>query len=416
MKILWFSSVTQSLYGENTTAHNGGGWIASLERIVRNSSNVQLAVAFIDCLSEGKFKVSADNVTYYPMTIIRSRKKRLIDKFSLESIDNDTLNLCKKVVEDYNPDVIHVFGSEWCFGLISKYTDIPVVIHMQGSWPSYRNAQYPPGYSRKEEIIDRWYNPKAILQFIFNERKSFQRARREEEILSITNYFMGRTRWDRALTKFYSPKSEYFYCSEALRSDIVTSNIKWNLQKKTKYVLVTVGGGHALKGLDVILKTAKLLKMRGDIDFEWRLLGPTPANMRKFEKKENILCRDVCVEPLGRKSAKEVLQNLIDASLYVHTAYVDNSPNAICEAQYLGLPAISTNVGGIPSLFRDDYPQDCLVPTNDPYYTASKIVEVLKNEELSLSMSKSNLEIATSRHSEECILNDLLYCYKEIAK
>lgn len=415
MKILWFS-VTQSLYGQNTTTHNGGGWISSLERIVRNISDVQLAVAFIDRSSEGKFKVVTDNVVYYPMTIVRSKKERLIDKFNIDSIDKDILNSCRKVVEDYNPDVIHVFGSEWCFGLISEYTNIPVVIHLQGSWPPYRNAQYPPGYSRKEEIIDRWYNPKAFLQFILDERRSFQRARREEKILSITNYFMGRTRWDKALTKFYSPKSEYFYCSEALRSDIVDSNIKWNLQKRSKYVLVTVGGGHVLKGLDVILKTAQLLKTRGDIDFEWRLLGPTPANIRKFEKKASILCRDVCVKPLGRKSAKEVQQNLIDASLYVHAAYIDNSPNSICEAQYLGLPVISTYVGGIPSLFRDDYPPDYLVPTNDPYYMASKIVEVLKNEALSLSMSKSNLEIATYRHSEECILNDLLRCYKEIAK
>ena len=135
-----------------------------------------------------------------------------------------------------------------------------------------------------------------------------------------------------------------------------------------------------------------------------------------MKKKTSILCRDVCVKPLGRKSAKEVQQNLIDASLYVHTAYIDNSPNSICEAQYLGLPVISTYVGGIPSLFKDDYPQDCLVPTNDPYYLASKIVEILKNEELSLSMSKSNLEIATYRHSEERILNDLLRCYKKISK
>lgn len=415
MKVLWFS-VTQSLYGQNTTSHNGGGWISSLEHIVRNISDVQLAVAFIDHSSEGKFKVITGNVIYYPMTIVRSRKEWLIDKFNIDSIDKDILNSCKKVVEDYNPDVIHVFGSEWCFGLISEYTNIPVVIHLQGSWPPYRNAQYPPGYSRKEEIINRWYNPKAILQFILDERRSFQRARREEKILSITSYFMGRTRWDKALTKFYSPKSEYFYCSEALRSDIMASNIKWNLQKRSEYILVTVGGGHVLKGLDVILKTAQLLKMRGDIDFEWRLLGPTPANMRKFEKKASILCRDVCVKPLGRKSAKEVQQNLIDASLYVHTAYIDNSPNSICEAQYLGLPVISTYVGGIPSLFKDDYPQDCLVPTNDPYYLASKIVEVLENKELSLFMSKSNLEIATYRHSEERILNDLLRCYKKISK
>ena len=94
MKVLWFS-VTQSLYGQNTTSHNGGGWISSLEHIVRNISDVQLAVAFIDHSSEGKFKVITGNVIYYPMTIVRSRKERLIDKFNIDSIDKDILNSCK---------------------------------------------------------------------------------------------------------------------------------------------------------------------------------------------------------------------------------------------------------------------------------------------------------------------------------
>lgn len=54
---------------------------------------------------------------------------------------------CLKVIEDFKPDIIHVFGSEWGFGLVEKYVDIPVVIHMQGSLPPYVNASYPPGYN-----------------------------------------------------------------------------------------------------------------------------------------------------------------------------------------------------------------------------------------------------------------------------
>ena len=34
MRILWFS-VTPSLFNPHTNKHNGGGWIASLEQIIK---------------------------------------------------------------------------------------------------------------------------------------------------------------------------------------------------------------------------------------------------------------------------------------------------------------------------------------------------------------------------------------------
>ena len=45
MKVLWFS-VTPSLFSGETNKHNGGGWIASLERIVSSRSDINLGIAF----------------------------------------------------------------------------------------------------------------------------------------------------------------------------------------------------------------------------------------------------------------------------------------------------------------------------------------------------------------------------------
>ena len=114
MKVLWFS-VTPSLYGQTTSAHNGGGWIASLERIVRKCEQIRLAVAFMDPQNANLFKVEQDNVTYYPITIKRSLIGKIKDRYTYKEIDKLTLLSCNKVIKDFQPDVIHVFGSEGCF-------------------------------------------------------------------------------------------------------------------------------------------------------------------------------------------------------------------------------------------------------------------------------------------------------------
>lgn len=100
--------------------------------------------------------------------------------------------------------------------------------------------------------------------------------------------------------------------------------------------------------------------------------------------------------------------------IYIHTAYIDNSPNAVCEAQYIGLPIIATNVGGVASLFADDYPGNTLVPTNDPYYLASLIIDLYFNEEKLKKLSASNYKIARERHNDEQIYASLISAYKQI--
>ena len=104
---------------------------------------------------------------------------------------------------------------------------------------------------------------------------------------------------------------------------------------------------------------------------------------------------------------------LSNATIYVHTAYIENSPNAICEAQYIGLPIVSTNVGGIASLVKDGV-EGVLVPANDPWQMANEIVE-LANDDFRMKLySENNRKHAHLRHDEQNILKQLLECYQNV--
>ena len=164
------------------------------------------------------------------------------------------------------------------------------------------------------------------------------------------------------------------------------------------------------------MRTAFLLRKWKHIDFEWRLAGPSPDEMKLYERITNIRYTDVNVVPMGRKEAEEVGQLLLDSDIYVHTAYIDNSPNAICEAQYLGLPIISTNVGGIRSLFSDDYPKELLIAANDPYYLAGKLGDILFDEKLLNELSKRNMNVARERHCEAEVISNLLSVYSNVIR
>lgn len=408
MKVLWFS-VTPSLYSSARNEHNGGGWIESLERIVTKRYDMKLGISFIDNnASKGIERIKGDNVTYYPINTKRRGFRHLVaDMWSPKRLDEIIISKCLEVIKDFEPDIIQVFGSEWCFGLLKKYVKIPIVIHMQGSWPPYRNAQYPPGYGKLEKYLSLLLKPKKLLSSFLLEHKLKEMALREEQILSINDYYFCRTRWDKAITELYNPNRKYAFCSEALRPSFVRENRIWQEPTEDCFMIVSVGGGHVLKGYDMLLKTALLLKMELQFDFEWILCGPSCNDMRLFEKMTGIRCRDVGVKPMGRCSANDVKETLLSSNLLVHTSYIDNSPNSICEAQCLGLPIISTDVGGIQSLFDKEYPRDMLVPPNDPYYLAAKIHEIAHDKEKLNSMAYQNLVIARDRHNDENIYKSL---------
>lgn len=156
----------------------------------------------------------------------------------------------------------------------------------------------------------------------------------------------------------------------------------------------------------MMLKTAKILKEMG-CDFEWIVAGNMPAYLKKcVERKEKTTFAQNNVKLVGFVGAESLIEKLIESTCYVHTAYVENSPNSICEAQVLGVPVVSTNVGGISTLL-DNYENSVMVPANDPWQMAYAIVQVYEN---STKMNVSNDSVLL-RHNPENIKKQLLRAY-----
>ena len=128
MKVLWFS-ITPARYG--TYASNGGGWIESLQRVVAKTDEIELGIAFMNPSEPPSLKVIQDGVTYYPMYIKRGWLEKWNDKYTAAKMNNLIIQKCQECIHDFQPDLIHVFGSEWCFGLLKEVTSIPLVIHNQ---------------------------------------------------------------------------------------------------------------------------------------------------------------------------------------------------------------------------------------------------------------------------------------------
>ena len=412
MKVLWFEVTVPNLY------HNDGrvlgGWQDSLERIVRTIPNIELSIAFEDNSNQGKKII--DGVKYIPINLKYSEiEKRTIQK-EWEIKAEKLLPVINKIVEDEKPDLIHVFGTEWAFGLIAELTNIPVVIHIQGSIPFFNNMMYPPCYSIYDEIRDLGW--KALWQWrgVLNSyKRELSREKVERRVWNAVNYYMGRTEWDKGFSAIMHPQRRYYHVDEALRPIFVLGTNKWNGINGGKLRLFSTGCISFRKGPDLMLKTANILKTLM-IDFEWTIAGEISSNIRRIVERKEGLTFDYCnIRFLGYVSEEIVMEYLCDSTIFVHTAYAENSPNSICEAQCVGIPVVCTNTGGVSSLVRNNV-DGIVVPMNDPWTMAYQIISLYNDENKLQTISQNSRKKALERHADDNIKKQLLYCYKDILK
>ena len=389
MRILWFS-VTPSLFNAYSNSHNGGGWIASLERIVRQVSEIKLGIAFN--FADENFVHEQNGVKYYP-------------------ISHGSLETYKKIIDDFKPDLIQIFGSENEFGVICGNTKVPVVIHMQGCLPPYHNALFPVGMSPMDFVTQKGLSWRYRYMGLRSESAFRKHAERELKTIGNCRYFMGRTDWDRRLIDLFNPSATYFHCEEALRQSFLDGKEVWTGNEEGPKRIISVISRPWYKGCDLILKTANLLSRFTDIDFEWQVYGI--PEMRFYEHKYGIKAEHVHIKVMGTASADELVKALCHSSCYVHSSYIDNSPNSICEAQILGVPILATHVGGISSLVKDGE-SGVLFPANDPYTLASLIKQVSHDRNLAETLSKGARKQALLRHDPERIKQTLIQIYKQI--
>lgn len=409
MNVLWFATTPSNYKGLNGNGYNGGGWISSLESEIDKHEDIGLSIAFFS--KNQPFKVRQNRVTYYPMSHPIKSKREKINYFLHYSVEDEAepyINLFRKIIEDCKPDIIEIFGSETVLGFAQSATTVPCVLHIQGILTPYWNAFCPPFISKKTYLFAT-YSPIRILK-VYKKFKTWTNSCvRELSLLKNISYFIGRTDWDKRMISILNPQSCYFYGSEILRQSFYQ---KLEYKKPEEMTIVSTMSGVMYKGMDLILKTAYVLKYMMNQRFTWIVYGDA-SNLKFFERSTSICHSDVNVEMKGVGTEKDICQTLINATAFAQTSYIDNSPNAVCEAQIMGCPVVATHVGGLSSLIENGM-DGFLVPANDPYQMAWLLYNLHTDEDLSSKISKNAKETASMRHNKKDIVDSLILTYQKI--
>ena len=402
------ASTSPGILRPGNNSYNGASWISSLQGLLEEDPGVELALVF-PTKDNIPFSGKHGRTVYFPLyRPERSALAKLAYYYGgyRKYLSEDHITpLLLPAIEAFKPDIIQIFGTESDMAFIMSQTDVPCVIHLQGLLEAYHRAFFPLDINEKmfrREFMS--FREKVLRNgILFNYREMGIRAKREYEYMRLCRFFMGRTDWDRSMVNTVNPYATYFHVDEVLRPPFYGAG-KWR-PKSGHLSIVSTISDTLYKGFDLILRTAAILKDMVD-DFTWTVVGVSPSDptVKFFEKHYGISHTEVNVECAGVLLADKIISLLQDASVYVHPSYIDNSPNSLCEAQYLGVPAVATNVGGVSTLMASQ-PWN-LVPAGDAHALAASIMRITPED--------NQMADAIKRHDKAKIKNELLSAYKSI--
>lgn len=413
MKVLWFAN-TPANGAEVLKGYGvGGGWLSSLDCVLK--SKVELTVAFYYSRFAEPFNYKG--VRYFP--ICKKRWKLYIIRKNLfgDFIDNEDLPLYLDIIKKVQPDVIHIHGSENSFGSLMGVTDIPIVLSIQGIC-NVNTHKFFSGIEKQYATISgkSIWSPYSWIfnkSFYYHYRKTFTKFPKiEQRNLSKCKYIIGRTDWDKRVTRIIAPDSLYYHNEELLR-DLFYKQ-KWENPKNRNCVVHSTTGNSFFKGFETICQSLNELNKIGS-EIEWRVAGISEDSLinkvvkRKLKKdypeKGLIL--------LGGLNESELVAKMLEADIYVMPSHIENSSNSLCEAMILGMPCITTLAGGSSSLLRDKE-EGLVIQDGDPWSMAGSILELYSNPEVSIKYGQNARKRALDRHCPEKIVNDLLFIYQQI--
>lgn len=411
-RVLWLTNtpalLTEELMGRPVASES---WLAALQDlVVEHAPGIELHVAFFH-EGRGIRRVEHGGVTYWLLP--RGGKwRRLWRRYFLIIHGKDDLENIRKVIGEVDPALVHVFGTESAFGLVATRCGRPAIVQIQGVvnslLPVYFGGESVWCAVNKAGFFDLLMGG-VYFRYLLEKKK----AERELEILQNTEYVLGNTDLDREFSGEVNPSRRFFFLPDPMRRPFLDPE---PMEKKgnARPVIHTIMHEEYYKGLDLLFRVAALLNEKG-VDFEWRIAG-----LNGNEKMVRIFSKLTLGYPkgkvrfMGRLGGDALAKSLSEADIYVHTSYIENPSNAVCEAQCLGVPVIAAQVGGTPSIIEEGV-TGLMYERGNTNELTELIIKLLQDKELASGLALRGRETALIRHDSDAILKELLRIYGEVS-
>lgn len=410
MRILWFSNSSAAAYSD--ALKGTGGWMVALDRAIQNK--VELHVAYKHPYKQEPFQNG--KTWYHPIYTGNIIWENIKHRFFPEK-QKDFSSDYQRIIEEIKPDVVHIHGSENDFHCIANKTNCPIVLSIQGNLTVFSNKFFSGFHGKYLNTSPEKITLKTIVFGRSSFRKGFCNFRRKSKIelnglLHISN-IIGRTDWDRRISRVQAPQSRYYVCNEMLRESFY--NYEWEMLPPKQHIIIhTTNDDCYYKGFETICHTLTLLNRMG-LKVEWRVAGVSENSaVNKITKK--YLGNDYPQKGLvlmGALDEKGLIDSLLSSHIYVMPSHIENSPNNLCEAMLLGMPCIATHAGGTDSIMINKK-EGLLIQDGDPWSMAGSIIELINDWQQAIEYGHNARKHALERHDRDTIVNDLITIYQTI--
>ncbi len=391
------------------------GWISGMLKLVKESGSVKLACCF-PILDESRMKKgNLVEVSYYSFHALMDRNGMNNESYVTEF---------ESIYRDFSPDIIHIWGSEYYHANIamraacSMGLENRVILHIQG----IISAIVPYfNFGVDSKWLDYTCNEKNSMK---DEAKKFQdRGISELEVFKSAKTLLGRTTWDNAYLSKVAPNSSYIKSGEVLRKEFYSSEPKWDVDECEKHSLLVSQAGYALKGVHLILPAIKALREEYS-DLKLYIGGGGAIASGDVEKQTpydrymlfliNEYELNDCIVFTGMLDSANMKKQFLQTHIFVSASTIENSSNAIGEAQMLGVPVVATYTGGTPDLVEHGK-TGLLYQMDADYMFANCIRRIFEDDDFAMQLSNEEQKIAADRYNPEKVSKELIEIYREIA-
>ncbi len=403
MKVLWISNV---LFPDvcrelNITAPVVGGWMHSgAKSLLKMNPNLQLAV-----------------VAKYSGKELKIIEKYEILYYLIPQNENKWENDYIKITNDFNPEIVHIHGTEFSHSLayVNTCGAKKVVVSIQGLVSVY--AKYYLGGIKRLKASFRDF---IRRDSIYKQKKQMSyRGKLEIKLLSKVKHLIGRTSWDKSHSWTINANATYHFCNETLRESFYYN--KWSYSKCEPYSIFLSQAHYPIKGLQQIIKALPIILenypetkvyVAGNnfIDIPYYRQNGFARYINKEIKKLHLKNHLIF---LGMINEEQMVERFCKANVFVCPSSIENSPNSVGEAQLIGTPCVASYVGGTMDMIKDGH-SGFLYRFEETTLLAQRICQLFADQKLCEQMSSNERKIAQERHDGVRNAMQLLNIYKTV--
>ena len=408
LKILW---VTIRIFDSEEETQSGV-WLKALANKLIAQKDIMLAnISSCDSIDE-LTECDYNGIKQWAFPVDRKYKNGLPTEKTRIYFD--------KILENFNPDIIQIWGSENFLKLLpfdKKYPQIKI-LSMQGVLSSISETMLL-GLSLREIISTFGVRELIKRRSIFKIRKSFVKdGEIEEEMIKKSDFIITQSEWTESQIKNINQDVKVFRTHRRLREEFLNCQ-NWQEFSHEKPIIYSAAVGYPYKGLHILIKSLAIVKNKfpdvelqlagifGRIDF----LGD--GYLRLILRMIKKLDLSNNVHWLGPLTAKEIVNRLQIASVFVNPSFIESYSMAFAEAMSVGTPSIVSFAGAMPEL-AETKKEALFYPALDFKYLSYLIIKILEDKSLSSFISKNSLKRSYDRNIKFDIIEEQKLIYYSI--